>query len=137
MNRTSRLFKLMDALRGHRRSVTAASLAQELGVSVRTIYRDVQTLVELGAPIEGEAGIGFVLRPGYFLPPLMFDEDELEALVLGARWFASRETRRSGEPPLRRSRRSRRPPRAICGIGWPIPACGRRRSQAGPIRASR
>jgi predicted DNA-binding transcriptional regulator YafY len=77
---------LMDALRGYRRPVTAARLAEDLSVSVRTIYRDVQTLIELGAPLEGEAGLGYVLRSGFFLPPLMFSEDELEALVLGARW---------------------------------------------------
>ena len=88
MNRTERLFALMDALRRHRRPVTAASLADELGVSLRTIYRDVQVLIGLGAPIDGEAGLGYLLRPGFFLPPLMFSEDELEALVLGARWVA-------------------------------------------------
>jgi predicted DNA-binding transcriptional regulator YafY len=86
MSRTSRLFLLMDALRGHRRPVTAAALAERLGVSERTIYRDIQTLSELGAPVQGEAGVGFMLRAGVFLPPLMFDSDELEALVLGARW---------------------------------------------------
>jgi predicted DNA-binding transcriptional regulator YafY len=84
MNRTERLFALMDALRRHRRPVTAASLADELTVSLRTIYRDVQVLIGLGAPIDGEAGLGYLLRPGFFLPPLMFNEDELEALVLGA-----------------------------------------------------
>ncbi|HEY6255259.1 MAG TPA: YafY family protein [Xanthobacteraceae bacterium] len=88
MNRTERLFALMDALRRHRRPVTAASLADELAVSLRTIYRDVQVLIGLGAPIDGEAGLGYLLRPGFFLPPLMFDEDELEALVLGIRWVA-------------------------------------------------
>jgi predicted DNA-binding transcriptional regulator YafY len=86
MSRTSRLFLLLDALRGRRRPVTATQLSQVLSVSLRTIYRDVGTLIELGAPIEGEAGIGYVLRTGFFLPPLMFNEDELEALVLGARW---------------------------------------------------
>jgi predicted DNA-binding transcriptional regulator YafY len=86
MSRTGRLFQLMDALRGNRRPVTAAALAEKLGVSERTIYRDIQTLTQLGAPVEGEAGIGYVLRNGFFLPPLMFDADELEALVLGARW---------------------------------------------------
>ena len=85
MGRTQRLLTLMDALRRHRRPVTAASLADDLAVSIRTIYRDVQTLVGLGAPIDGEAGLGYLLRGGFFLPPLMFDEDELEALVLGAR----------------------------------------------------
>jgi predicted DNA-binding transcriptional regulator YafY len=68
--------------------VTAASLADELKVSMRTIYRDVQVLIGLGAPIDGEAGLGYLLRPGFFLPPLMFSEDELEALVLGAQWVA-------------------------------------------------
>ncbi len=86
MSRTSRLFLLMDALRGHRRPVTAAVLAERMQVSERTIYRDIQTLAGLGAPIEGEAGVGYLLRPGMFLPPLMFSADELEALVLGARW---------------------------------------------------
>ena len=86
MSRTGRLFQLMDALRGHRRPVTAAALAERLRVSERTIYRDIQSLAQLGAPVEGSAGVGYVLRTGFFLPPLMFDADELEALVLGARW---------------------------------------------------
>ena len=86
MSKTARLFKLMDALRGRRRAVTAAQLAEELSVSVRTVYRDVQTLIGLGAPIDGAAGVGFLLRAGFFLPPLMFGTEELEALVLGARW---------------------------------------------------
>jgi predicted DNA-binding transcriptional regulator YafY len=86
MTRTSRLFQLMDALRGNRRPVTASALAEQLGVSERTIYRDIQTLAQLGAPVDGSAGVGYMLRTGFFLPPLMFDADELEALVLGARW---------------------------------------------------
>lgn len=86
MSRTARLFKLMDALRARRQPVTAAQLAAQLSVSVRTVYRDVQTLVELGARIDGGAGVGYLLRAGFFLPPLMFGEDEIEALVLGARW---------------------------------------------------
>ena len=86
MSRTSRLFMLLDALRGHRRPVTATQLSQTLSVSLRTIYRDIGTLIELGAPIDGAAGVGYVLRTGFFLPPLMFNEDELEALLLGARW---------------------------------------------------
>src|SRR6185312_13801138 len=95
MSRTTRLFKLMDALRGHRRPVTAARLAEDLSVSIRTVYRDIQTLIDLGAPVEGEAGVGYLLRAGFFLPPLMFGEDELEALVLGARWV-----RGQGDPAL-------------------------------------
>ena len=53
---------------------------------MRTVYRDIRTLIDLGAPVEGEAGLGYLLRAGFFLPPLMFGEEELEALVLGARW---------------------------------------------------
>ena len=90
MDKTERLFSIMDALRRHRHPVTAAALAEEQGVSVRTLYRDVQTLIGLGAPIDGEAGIGYMLRPGFFLPPLMFSAEELEALVLGARWVQAR-----------------------------------------------
>ncbi|APA66525.1 MULTISPECIES: helix-turn-helix transcriptional regulator [unclassified Janthinobacterium] len=95
MSRSGRLFLLMDAMRAKRVPVTAAQLAQQLGVSERTIYRDIQTLAELGAPLQGEAGIGYVLRRGVFLPPLMFGPDELEALVLGARWV-----RRQGDAGL-------------------------------------
>lgn len=89
MDKTERLFAVMDALRRHRRPVTAAALAEEQGVSVRTLYRDVQTLIGLGAPIDGEAGVGYMLKPGFFLPPLMFTPEELEALVLGARWVGA------------------------------------------------
>ncbi len=86
MDKTERLFALLDALRRRRGPVTAETLAEEQQVSVRTIYRDVQTLIGLGAPVEGEAGLGYVLRSGFFMPPLMFTPVELEALVLGARW---------------------------------------------------
>ncbi|ODT75325.1 MAG: DNA-binding protein [Pelagibacterium sp. SCN 64-44] len=89
MNKTARLFAIMDALRRHRRPITAAALAEERSVSVRTLYRDIQTLIGLGAPIDGEAGVGYMLKPGFFLPPLMFTPDELEALVLGARWVGA------------------------------------------------
>src|ERR1700742_981576 len=98
MDKTERLFSIMDALRRRGRPVTAAALAEEQGVSVRTLYRDVQTLIGLGAPIDGEAGIGYLLRPGFFLPPLMFSPEELEALVLGARWVETRP-----DPPLARA----------------------------------
>lgn len=95
MSRSGRLFLLLDAMRARRVPVTAAQLAQQLQVSERTIYRDIQTLAELGAPLQGEAGVGYLLRRGAFLPPLMFDADELEALVLGARWV-----RRQGDASL-------------------------------------
>ena len=91
MGKTGRLFAIIDSLRRRRRPVTAEILADEQGVSVRTLYRDIQALIALGAPVEGEAGVGYVLRPGFFLPPLMFTADELEALVLGARWVEGRQ----------------------------------------------
>jgi predicted DNA-binding transcriptional regulator YafY len=86
MGKISRLFLLMQVLRGRQRPITAQQLAERLSVSVRTVYRDVQSLVELGASIEGSAGVGYLLRSGFFLPPLMFSDDEIESLVLGARW---------------------------------------------------
>lgn len=69
-------------------------LADELGVSVRTIYRDVASLQLQGARIDGEPGLGYMLRPGFMLPPLMFSEEELEALMLGSRWVAQNTDRR-------------------------------------------
>lgn len=90
MARSERLLDLIQALRRHRQPVSGAALAEELAVSLRTIYRDIQTLIGQGATIEGEAGVGFVLRPGFVLPPLMFSDEELEALVLGSRLLAQR-----------------------------------------------
>ena len=87
-SRAARLLQLLEALRGHRRPVSAAVLAHTLQISPRTLYRDVATLREQGAQIDGEAGVGYVLRPGFTLPPLMFCEEEIEALVLGANWVA-------------------------------------------------
>jgi len=85
MRRADRLFDIIEFLRRHKRVVTAAELAEVLEVSVRTIYRDVADLQASRVPIEGEAGLGYMLRSGYELPPLMFSEDEIEALVFGAR----------------------------------------------------
>lgn len=90
MSKSERLLALLQALRAHRRPVSAERLADELQVSVRTIYRDVVALNSQGATIEGEAGIGYVLRPGFLLPPLMFGDEEIEALVLGSRWVMQR-----------------------------------------------
>ena len=90
MSRTERLLDLIQVLRRHRRPVSGRTLAQELGVSLRTLYRDIATLQGQGARIEGEAGVGYVLRPGFMLPPLMFSDEEIEAVVLGSRWVASR-----------------------------------------------
>ena len=78
--------------------MTAAQLADELDISLRTVYRDIATLIAQGAPIEGEAGLGYVLKSGFFLPPLMFGEDEVDALILGLRLVAER-----GDPALERA----------------------------------
>ncbi|MGL4858515.1 MAG: helix-turn-helix transcriptional regulator [Enterobacteriaceae bacterium] len=90
MSRSERLLALLQLLRTYRFPVTGARLAEELNISLRTLYRDIATLQAQGATIEGEAGIGYLLRPGFMLPPLMFSEEELEALVLGSRWVAKR-----------------------------------------------
>lgn len=90
MSRAQRLLDLIQALRQHRRPVSGARLAEEAGVSLRTLYRDIETLKAQGAHIDGEAGVGYVLRPGFMLPPLMFSEEEIEALVLGSRWVSER-----------------------------------------------
>ena len=82
MRRTSRLFELIQALRTAQRPRTAADLAQELEVCKRTIYRDVGSLQAMGVPIRGEAGIGYLIEPGFDLPPLMFSIVEVEALVV-------------------------------------------------------
>jgi len=88
MRRADRLFQIVQLLR-RRRITTAARLAEELEVSERTIYRDIKDLMLSGVPIEGEAGVGYGLPRGFDLPPLMFDEAEIEALVLGARMVKS------------------------------------------------
>ena len=84
MRRADRLFEIIQHLR-RRPTTRARDLAEALEVSERTIYRDVRDLITSGVPIEGEAGVGYVLRPGFDLPPLMFKETEIEALVLGLR----------------------------------------------------
>ena len=86
MRRADRLFLLIHALRGRRAAVPARTLAETLGVSLRTVYRDVADLQVSGVPIEGEAGVGYMLRKGADIPPLMFNADELEALVVGTRF---------------------------------------------------
>lgn len=83
--RSERLLVLLQAFRRRRRPVSGQVLAEETGVSLRSLYRDIATLRSLGAPIEGEPGIGFQLQADYWLPPLMFSEAEIEALVLGLR----------------------------------------------------
>ena len=94
--RTMRLFTILDKLRVHRRPVSAEVLADALGVSMRTIYRDMVTLQAMGAPVRGEGGIGYQLENGYFLPPLHFDDDEIDALILGMKLVGAR-----GDGPLK------------------------------------
>lgn len=88
--KTLRLFSLLDRLRSASAPVSAEVLADMLEVSPRTIYRDMATLVAMGAPVRGEAGLGYQLEKGYFLPPLHFDADELEAIMLGVRLVMAR-----------------------------------------------
>src|SRR6185437_6693787 len=90
LSRSERLLALLQALRRRRRPVSGRILADELGVSLRTLYRDIASLQGQGAEIEGEAGLGYVLKPSFWLPPLMLSGEEIEALVLGARWVGSR-----------------------------------------------
>jgi len=85
MRRADRLFRIVDELRRRRRATRAAELAALLEVSSRTIYRDMADLMASGVPIEGSAGVGYLLRPGFHVPPLMFDADEIEALMFGLR----------------------------------------------------
>ena len=84
MRRSDRLFRIVQYLRGGRLT-TARKLAEKLEVSERTIYRDIADLQASGVPIDGEAGVGYLLRDGFDLPPLMFTRDEVAALVAGAR----------------------------------------------------
>lgn len=123
MARAARLLDLMQALRRRRRPVSAATLAQELGVSLRTVYRDIATLAAQGAPIAGEAGIGYVLRAGFFLPPLMFDAEETDALLLGLRLAAAR-----GDPGLAAAAGN-----ALAKIAAVLPAPGREALEDGAL----
>lgn len=98
MTRTHRLFQLMQALRNAAPPATASNLAQTLGVTPRTIYRDIDALRGLGAVIDGAAGFGYTLIEDAALPPLSFADEELEALVLGLR-----EVGEVGDPALARA----------------------------------
>jgi predicted DNA-binding transcriptional regulator YafY len=114
MRRADRLFQIVQYLRG-RRLTTAAQLAGWLEVSERTVYRDIRDLAISGVPVEGEAGVGYRLRPGFDLPPIMFTMDEVEALVAGARMMET-----WGGPALGRHARS-----AMAKIALALPAARR------------
>ncbi|MDI1287965.1 MAG: YafY family protein [Reyranella sp.] len=98
MRRSDRLFDIIQRLRTASGPVTAAALAADLEVTSRTVYRDIATLQARRVPIEGAAGIGYVLRKGFDLPPLMFTIDEVEAIAVGARLV-----RRLRDPKLQES----------------------------------
>jgi len=90
MRRADRLFQIIQILRRTSKPITAAALGAEVEVSTRTIYRDVAHLIGQHVPIEGEPGFGYLLGKGYDMPPLMLTPQEIEAVVLGAQWVASR-----------------------------------------------
>ncbi|TMV74459.1 HTH domain-containing protein, partial [Thioclava sp. BHET1] len=100
MRRADRLFQILQILRRDTRPVTAAALAAELEVSLRTVYRDMADLIAQGVPLQGEAGFGYLLDADFNMPPLMLSPDEIEAAMLGAQWVAGR-----GDPTLARAAR--------------------------------
>lgn len=123
MSRAERLLQLMQVLRCHRHPVRGEALAAELQVSLRTLYRDIAALQAQGAHIEGEPGMGYVLRPGFVLPPLMLDHDELQALILGTRWVAER-----ADPLLARAARQ-----ALAKVAAVLPPAMRHELDAGDL----
>ena len=100
MRRTERLFQIIQILRSTRSPITGRDIADELEISIRTLYRDMAELAAQRIPITGEAGMGYVLDDGYDMPPLMLTADELEAAALGAAWVAS-----EADPSLARAAR--------------------------------
>ncbi|MBG6142591.1 putative DNA-binding transcriptional regulator YafY [Labrenzia sp. EL_208] len=100
MRRTERLFQIIQILRSTRSPITGRDLADELEISIRTLYRDMAELMAQRIPITGEAGMGYVLDDGYDMPPLMLTADELEAAALGAAWVAA-----EADPTLSRAAR--------------------------------
>jgi len=98
MRRADRLFQIIQILQRRATVVTAENLAEELEVSERTVYRDVQDLIANRVPIRGERGVGYLLEKGYDLPPLMFSAEEIDALMLGANWVLN-----NGDPDIQRA----------------------------------
>lgn len=98
MRRGDRLFEIIEIIRSSQNPISAARIATELGVVKRTVYRDIATLIAQGVPIQGEAGVGYVLEPGFHMPPLMLTPNEIAAAVLGAQWVQTR-----AEPELARA----------------------------------
>ena len=115
MSRALRLTQLLQLLRRHRRPVAGQALADALGISLRTLYRDIETLRAQGADLRGEAGVGYQLIPGDVLPPMTLPPAEIDALVLGLRWVAART-----EPALADAARD-----ALARIAHVLPAARR------------
>ncbi|MGH7156379.1 MAG: helix-turn-helix transcriptional regulator [Acetobacteraceae bacterium] len=126
MRRADRLFDIIQVLRLARTPLTAAAIATELEVASRTVYRDIATLQSRRVPIEGAAGIGYVLRRGFELPPLMFTEEEAEAIVVGLRML-----RRTGDPGLAAAARS-----VVNKLAVVVPEGMRAHLAAAPIHVS-
>ncbi|HDS0951276.1 TPA: YafY family transcriptional regulator [Stenotrophomonas maltophilia] len=131
MSRSLRLTQLLQVLRRHRRPVSGQALADALGVSLRTLYRDIEVLREQGADLRGEAGVGYQLMPGDVLPPMTLPPAEIDALVLGLRWVAART-----EPALAEAARD-----ALARIAHVLPAARREALRdsglrVGPSRAA-
>ena len=148
MRRADRLFRIVHLLR-LRRVATARDLAGDLGVSERTIYRDIADLAGAGVPIRGEAGVGYALDAGFDLPPLMFTVDEIEALVLGARmveaWCgqemaaAARDvlTKVEHALPTRLRPRIERTALFVPDVGWTLPGADQMEALRTAMRARR
>lgn len=124
--RTQRLLQILEKLRGYRRPVAAQALAEIFSVSLRTIYRDMADLQTMGAPVCGEPGLGYQLESGYFLPPLHFEQDELEAIVLGMRLIEAR-----GDEELAQAAHG-----VTAKISAAMPSDSRRHFERLPLRAA-
>jgi len=83
MSRSLRMFDIIQVLRGTTKPLTAQAMAERLEVTVRTVYRDIAALQALRVPIDGQAGVGYILRPGFDLPPLNLSAEEAEAVIVG------------------------------------------------------
>ncbi|MDP9808845.1 putative DNA-binding transcriptional regulator YafY [Rhizobium tibeticum] len=101
MRKASRLFEIIQILRLASKPMTAAAMAETLEVTVRSIYRDIAALQAMRVPIEGGRGIGYIMRPGFDLPPLMFSVEEMEAIVLSLALLD-----RTGDEELKRAAKS-------------------------------
>ena len=127
MRRSDRLFDIIQRLRTARGPTTAAALADDLEVTVRTVYRDVATLQARRVPIEGAPGVGYVLRRGFDLPPLMFSAEEIAAIAVGARLVA-----RTGDPGLQEAAES-----VLSKVTTVLPEALRAQLAAAPFFVSR